>query len=356
MRTDLGIRADSVAALSVRLRSHGLDALQSTALVERVLEHARAQPVTSHAAYASHVPIAPRAVALPFTVVGGIEVPGGVPINIVTADYFRVLGIPLVAGRTFTDADRADTERVIVVNEAAARMLWPDGHALGGQARIVFNPEPSRVVGIVGQTLYHELTDRAVPYVYYPLSQQAGPAMGRGSFLARGTRGHAPALATLQEALRQVEPTLPFFDARSVARQLDQVMAAQRFGATLLGFFSVLALVIAGVGIYGVAAHTVASERREIGIRMALGGRAAAVVRGVMGRAAAATALGALGGVLGAVALVGLLDAFLYGVTPLDPLAFAWALGTLGGAAVLAAALPARRAAAVDPAETMRAE
>jgi ABC-type antimicrobial peptide transport system permease subunit len=113
---------------------------------------------------------------------------------------------------------------------------------------------------------------------------------------------------------------------------------------------------MAGVGIYGVAAHAVAATRREIGIRMALGARAGRVVADVLGSVMSATAVGALAGILGAVALVRLLDTFLFGVTPMDPLAFAWALAALGATALLAAVLPARWAARVDPAETMRTE
>jgi ABC-type antimicrobial peptide transport system permease subunit len=171
-------------------------------------------------------------------------------------------------------------------------------------------------------------------------------------------RGGWSALLAVQTGLSLCSWWVPRCSSEhsSVERQLDDVMATQRFGATLLGFFSLLALTMAGVGIYGVAAHAVAATRREIGIRMALGARAGRVVADVLGSVMSATAVGALAGILGAVALVRLLDTFLFGVTPMDPLAFAWALAALGATALLAAVLPARWAARVDPAETMRTE
>jgi ABC-type antimicrobial peptide transport system permease subunit len=149
---------------------------------------------------------------------------------------------------------------------------------------------------------------------------------------------------------------LPIEQPRAVARQLDAVLSAQRFGATLLGIFSGLALLIAAIGIYGVAAWTVATERREIGIRMALGARARRVLARVLGRTASATAAGAALGLAAAAVLARLVETFLDQVEPLDPGAFTAALLALGAAAALAAWLPALRAVRVDPAETMRSE
>jgi predicted permease len=356
LRTDLGFRPDSVAALSVRLRPHGATGEEAVRLVEAVLDQTRARPGITGAAFATHVPVSARTLALPFLPEGGERVPGGMSINVVTAGYFDLLGIPLLSGRTFDARDRGDGPRVIIVNEAAAELLWPGENPLGRGARIVFHERPSTVVGVVGQTLYHDLSDRDQAYVYYPLSQLAGPAASRASFLARSSGGSTRALEALRNSVDEVAPLLPTYAGRSVSDQLDTVLATQRFGAALLGLFSGLALVIAAVGVYGVASWAVAARRREIGIRRALGARTPRLLAGVLGAAAGAIVAGTAFGVLAALLLAGLLEVFLVGVAPLDGVAFGAALGALGLAALVAVALPARRAVAVDPAETMRAE
>jgi predicted permease len=357
LRTDLGFRADSVAAVTVRLRAHGVSGSDATALVDAVLAETRAHEGAGRAALALHVPLAPLSVGLPFEAPDGIgAVSGSMNLNIVTPEYFDVLGIPLRSGRLFDERDSGEGTPAIIVNEAAAALLWPGQNPLGRQGKITFNREPATVVGVVGQVTYHDLTEEDVPYVYYPLPQQLGIALDQANLVARGPRGSAGALEALRAAVQAVDPGLPLLNARSVERQIDDVLAPQRFGATLFTLFSVLALAISTVGIYGVAAYIVAARRRDIGVRMALGARRGAVVRGVLGGTLAATLAGTLLGVAGATALADLLDAFLYDIAPQDPLAFGAAVGALLLAALVAAALPARRAVRVDPVESMRAE
>jgi hypothetical protein len=277
-------------------------------------------------------------------------------INVVTPAYFEVLRIPLVAGRAFDERDAGDAPPVIMVNEAAARLLWPDGPALGGRARITFDRTHATVVGVVGQTLYHDLATRDEPYAFYPFAQLTGPALASGHFLARGDKGVGPALEALRAAIRDVDATLPVDAARAVHDQLGGVMATQRFGAALLGLFSALAVLITAIGVYGVAAWAVAARRREIGIRMALGADASRILTGVLGGTGSATAAGAALGLVAAAGLTRLLESFLYQVAPLDPAAFTAALASLALVATLAAWLPGRRAVRVDPADTMRTE
>ncbi|MEX2529552.1 MAG: FtsX-like permease family protein [Gemmatimonadota bacterium] len=327
LQTDLGIDTEGVAAATVRLRPHGVTMAEGVGVVDRMLDAARRHPTVTSVAYATHGPVGARQVALPFIPDEDEETRAGVPINVVTPEYFESLGIPLVHGRRFDERDAADAPLVIMVNEAAARQLWGDERPVGRLGRITFNREPATVIGVVGQTLYHDLTERDEPHVCYPLTQLPGPALSSGNLIAR-----------------------------AISDQLDRVLATQRFGTTLLGLFSALALLIAGVGIYGVASWTVAAGRREIGIRMALGAKSQRVLTGVLGRTASATAAGALIGLAAAVVLTDLLEAFLYGVTPLDRNAFFAALLALVFASVIATWIPARRAIRIDPAETMRTE
>jgi len=356
VHTDAGFRPDSAAAVSVRIRAHGVDSDQATLLVNRLLDATRSQPGVTRAALALHVPIASGAQRLPFVAAGGADNPVTASVNVVTPEYFGILGIPLRRGRLFTDGDRETGAPVIVVNEAAAALLWPERDALGGRAGISFGRNRAIVVGVVGQTLVDDLTSRDQPCVYYPFAQWPVLALASASLMARGPGGEAAALAGLDAAVRGTDPDLPVFDRRSVRAQIDTVLAPQRFGATLLGFFSVLSLAIAGVGIYGVAAQTVVGRRQEVGIRVALGAGAGHVVREVLGGTAVAAAGGAVAGLLCAAALAGLVRAFLFGITPLDPRAFTWAFTALAAVVLLASVVPAMRAIAVNPVESMRGE
>jgi putative ABC transport system permease protein len=195
-----------------------------------------------------------------------------------------------------------------------------------------------------------------LPYVFYPFAQTTGPALSGASLLARGPGGSDATLSALRTAVQRVDPTLPFYDERTIRAQLDQLLAPQRFGRTLLGALGLLALLLSGIGIYGVTAYTVATARREIGIRMALGASAGAVVRSVVARTALATGIGGVVGLALAAALVRTLETFLYEVAPLDPLAFAWAAAALAVTALVATSLPAGRAVRVDPAEMTRGD
>ncbi len=358
LSADLGFRADGVAAASVGLRQHGYTNANATSFVGGVLSTLQSDPSVSSAAFGLHIPLAPRAMALPVDAKDGAgRIDDGMNLNTVAGDYFGLLGIPLLQGRDFTATDDADAEAVAVVNASAARLMWPGLDPLGQRLQL-FPPfgKEAVVVGVVADAKYHTVTDVAVPYLYLPFAQQPGLAMTEAHFLARGTSDPQTALAALRRSIGDIAPALPLFGARHVDRQIASVLAPQRFGATLLGLFSVLALLIASVGVYGVAAQSVARERREIGIRIALGARASRVVRTVLGGVLAASAAGAVAGLVTAAGLTRLVGSFLYGVTPLDPVAFAGALVILGVAVVVASAGPAWRAAAVDPASTLREE
>lgn len=190
--TELGFDADSVAAVSVALRPHGYSSRTAPVFMEGVLDDLARQPGISGAAFALHVPIGPRRLKLPFEALddGGGEAEGGMNLNVVSKDFFEVLGMRIVAGRGFDETDAPDGERVVVVNESAAARMWPGQDPIGRSVRL-FPPwgRTSRVIGVVQDARYHDLVTDDVPYVFYPFGQETGVALDQASVLARSSRG-----------------------------------------------------------------------------------------------------------------------------------------------------------------------
>jgi predicted permease len=331
---------------------------RSLQLYRDVADRAARIPRVSAVAVATHVPLA-RAAMLPWSAgAGGVTTSDGKPVKVtaglasVTPGYFDVLGVPLVSGRAFTAADDGDADRVVILNESAAREFFANAPPLGRQIRL-FGPKGYTVVGVVRDTKYQSVRDEAVPFIFAPLEQE--PGVGGVSVLVRSSAPTA-ALPALRAALHEADPSVPLRDARLVARQIDRVLMPQRFGAVLFTVFGLVALAITAVGIYGTVAYTVSQRTTEIGIRSALGAQRGHIVRLVLRRTGIALGSGTLAG--GAVALAGTRAAehFLYGVAPTDPSAFA-AAGVLLVATTLVVALgPARRAARIEPSTALRAE
>jgi putative ABC transport system permease protein len=270
----------------------------------------------------------------------------------VTSNYLQVLRIPLIKGRYLSDEDRPGSTPVIVINQAAAQRYWPGQEALG--QRITINKEERFVVGIVGN-IHHlgpEIASRQEGYVPAEQDRQIGYA------LAVRTAGDPLALLpAVKSAIRTVNPEQRFTgDTFTLERYMDRLIAQRRFNMAVLALFGVLGLVIAAVGIYGVMAYVVAQRINEIGVRMALGATRSNVVVMVLRRAGALMALGLLLGGVGAWYLSAGLKSFLFEIQPNDLGIFAAALAVLAGAGLLASALPARRAATVDPLIALRSE
>jgi putative ABC transport system permease protein len=275
--------------------------------------------------------------------------------RIATPDYFRTMGIPLLAGRPFSPADGADAARVALVNHTMARTFWPEGTALGRRVRIKLLTGDGpwlTIVGVVGNVRHHGLEQEAHPELWVPAAQ----APVQGMVLVVRTGG-GPALATSQirAAVSELDPELPVPIA-----SLESVVAASvrapRSRTLLMAGFAGLALLLAAVGIYAVVSYTVGGLAREIGIRIALGARRSEVIRLVIGQNLVLTAIGIALGLAGAVMVTRYLDRFLFGVTPLDAATYVGASVLLGAVATLASYIPARRATRVDPLVALRAE
>jgi predicted permease len=270
-----------------------------------------------------------------------------------TPGYFEAMRIPVVAGRGFSGADRASSEPVAVLSALAARVYFPGGDAIGRRLAIGGDPTWRTVVGVAGDVRHWGLQESVNPMVYLPAAQ-AGE--GELTFVLRVEPGLEPEslAAPVRAAVREFDPALPVANLRTMQDVADASVVDERAQALLMTAFSLVALALAAIGIYGVTTRVVASRAREIGVRMALGARPGRIWREVMVENAWHVGVGLAMGVTAGVLLMRAAGAVLYAVAPWDPLTLAGVCLSLGVAAVLAAALPARRAMAMNPLRAMR--
>jgi len=272
----------------------------------------------------------------------------------VTPDYFRVMGIPLLAGREFTDADTADSPAVAVIDQALARRFFPGANPLGGRLALDWSPPVvAQVVGVVGSVKPETVQGEDWATVYSPYDQRPSPATN----LVVRTAGEPLALAaSVRGELRSLDPEQPIGEMQSGGQIVANAVAGARFSTLLLGLFGVISFVLASVGIYGVVSYDVGERVQELGIRMALGAQKGDVLRLILGHAARLAGLGIVLGLAGALVLTRLMTSMLFGVHPRDFGTYAAAAVGLAVVALSASYLPARRAMGLDPVTALRHE
>ncbi|HEY2906942.1 MAG TPA: ABC transporter permease [Vicinamibacterales bacterium] len=357
----VGFDANHILLVNVNSQRVAIDAAQRPALYERIRDSVSHLPGVAAAGLSFVTPIqgggiidqiqvSDGATVLP-TLVGGI---GNVYGNVVSPGWFNTLGIPLLAGRDFSETDRSGAAPVAVVNQAFARAFLngasPIGHTLTH-----LRGTRSEIVGVVADSLYGSLREPAMPTYYEPLAQAEVPPTPLPINLSIRTTSESPAQITKSVAadIDRIQPDLAT-TFRPLSDQVDAALVQERLTAILGTFFGALALVLAGLGLYGVTAYAVARRRGEIGIRLALGAAPIRVVRLVLSRVAGLVGVGILLGGLVSAWASQFVNSLLYGVTPRDPLTFAAAIATLVVVAAVAGWLPARRASRIDPAEALR--
>ena len=285
------------------------------------------------------------------------EAPVATPAQ-VTPDYFRVMRIALLRGRGFTAADRADAAPVAVVNETMARQLWPGADPVGRTLRMFSESQPwVTVVGVVKDVRSNGLQADVPAVMYFPHAQTGTSAYytPRSMALVVRTAGDPAALAgALRRTVRSLDANVPISSVQSMEQVVAGRIASRRFSTVLLGTFAALALALAGVGIYGVIAFGVSQRTYELGLRMALGAQRRAVLRLVVSEALGMTLVGLGLGLAGALAVGYLARSLLVGVPVADVPTLALVSAALAGVAILASALPARRASLVSPTEALR--
>jgi predicted permease len=274
--------------------------------------------------------------------------------RVASEDYFGAMGIPLVRGRLFDANDGPEAPHVAIISESLAATRWRDQDPIGRYVQfgnMDGDLRGFRIVGVVGDV--RELSPETLPGpLFYGYYQQR--MASRYSVVLRTGVSSAVASAA-REVVRDVDPDLPV-QVRTVEDAFDRAVAGRRFSLTLIGVFSVAALILATLGIYGLIAYLVAERTREIGIRQALGADSSHVLRLVLGTGAQLAVIGMVVGLVAALALTQLLEGMLFGVTPTDPVAFAAVMLVTSSAVLIASYLPARRALRVAPVTAMRTE
>ena len=333
---------------------------QRSAFFEQTAEQLQALPGVRSVTMTTTLPVAGRGNGAWFNMLDRplppTETPPGVPNRVVRANYFQSLGIPLVRGRFFTDQDRLDGSRAVIISESVARRFWPNEEALG---RRIYMGAPdnrvvpdSEIVGIVADVKQSGLEEQRSEAVYAP--HGLVPSITNFTFAIRTAGEPASLAASARGVVRRLDPAVPLVRVQTMDAIVARAMAPARSSMLLVGLFAAVSLGLAIIGVFGVLSYTVSQQTTEIGIRMALGASARSVALLVLGRGMKPVAAGVAAGVAGALVLTRFMETLLFGVTPTDPATYAAVSLLLAGIAAVASYIPARRATAVDPIRVLR--
>ncbi|MCI0567904.1 MAG: ABC transporter permease [Acidobacteria bacterium] len=358
MEVDPGFDSTNVLTMGVSLPdTKYTDAERQTAFIQQALENLKALPGVKSAAAVSTVPLGDSDLIYSL-VVEGRTVPKGQEPSAnwysVSPDYFQTLRIALVRGRVFTEHDDSTAKRVAVINESLARRIFPGEDPIGRQIRMGINSQAVReIVGIVKDVKHYALESRFTMQMYEPYRQQTRDSM---VFLLRTDTDPASLTSAARRAIFSLDKEQPVSEARTLEELVSASASQRRFNTLLIGFFAVVALVLAAVGIYGVVAYSVAQRTHEIGVRMALGAQKRDVFSLVLRQGMVLVVTGVILGLAGAMALTRLISQLLFNVSALDAATFLSTPLLLAAVALLACYLPARRASRVDPMVALRYE
>ncbi|MGH7575031.1 MAG: ADOP family duplicated permease [Longimicrobiales bacterium] len=350
MNVDFGFDPARVVVAELRLPIQRYRAAEEQqAFVDEILERTHVLPGAQAAAVSDAVPFAGAAIGSIELL--GRETPDGAPwawLSAVSPDFFRVLGLGLVRGGL--EPARAEEPGVVVVNQAFARAFFPGEDPIGRTIKY-FGAVEGRIVGVVTDARQQDLAVPPPPQLYYPIA--GGTYL---KFSIRTAEDPDAVAASLRALIRTVDPLLPIERVDVLGARVSESIARQRLYAVSLGVFSLIALLITALGLYGVTAYSVGRRTREIGIRVALGATAAHIRTTAIGRTARLAVAGVVLGLAGAAFTTRVLETLLFELSPTDPLIFGGVALVLGIAAVLAAYPPARRAARVDPMVALRTD
>ena len=353
-RMDPGFRPEGLLAAQVSFSDERYPTLErERALLTNATEQLSAQPNVVAAAFAAALPGRGTPFTAPFTIVGDATPdPSHLPVatpNVVSPDYFEAMGMPMRRGREFLSSDDSRAVRVAIVDELLARRFFGHRDPLGQRLVTMLGRDTVEIIGLVGSVKRFGLAEDNVPTIYIPYAQQP---LGRfsWSYLVVRSRGDPEGqTASLRHVLATLDPLVPVSDVQTMTERMMESIGTTRFATALASLFAVVALILGMVGIYSVLAYIVTQRRREIGIRLALGARAANVMTDVLRRGLVLAGIGVVVGSGVAWLLTRTLAALFLGVSPHDPVVFAGAAAVFAVVALAAASVPAFRTTRIDP-------
>jgi len=353
---NIGFNPRNAAVAAVDLGLAGYDESRGREFQRRLVEKIAALPGIQSAGLANTIPLS---IDQSHTTTARADKPEPKPSELIHANfymvdpgYFRTMQTRILSGRALDAHDRQGAPNVAIINRALADRLFPNENALGGRLA-GWGTGPAEIVGIAEDGKYGSLSDDNTPAVFWPILQHYNSTT---VIIARSPLPSDQLVGLLRNAVRELDPTLPFYQAGSLDDHLSYPLFPAHVAASMLGAFGVLAIVLAATGVYGVMAYAVARRRREIGIRMAIGATQGQVMGLVMRRTTVLLVIGASLGALAALSVGGLLSPILYNVSPKDPAAFALAVLLMAAVALAAAWLPALHAARIEPSSALREE
>jgi len=343
-------------------------AQQTAAFYQQVLQRIQNEPGVQSASAVNFIPLTSLGDATGVTIEGGAPPPPGeklsVSYRVIEQNYFRVLGIPLLRGRYFTEQDNTESHGVVMINETMARRYWPKEDPIGRRLQTKFpeakppwRPESINswltIVGVVGDVKDDASTDDTVPEMYLPYLQNPSSLM---NLLVRSTSDPLPLVQRVRSQVLAVDGNQPVYNIKTMEDVFSDSFAEPNVITSLLASFAAVALALAAIGVYGVTSYSVAQRKFEVGVRMALGAQPRNVLRLIVGQGLKLVLIGVGIGVAAAFAVTRIVSSQLYGVTATDPLIFVLVPVLLVVVAALANYIPARRALKVDPLIALRNE
>jgi predicted permease len=355
---DLGVKADNLLTMELSIpRLKYPEEQQRINFYEQLLGRVRNLPGVQKAAAVNYIPMGRSNTDSNFRVEGQQAPPKGkepdADNKVVTPDYFETMGTPIEQGRAFTEQDKKDTPRVVIINERMARRYFPAGDAVGH--RLIFSEEdgPVEIVGVAADVKNGDLDEEPELTVYLPFLQGSWWSM---TLVARTAGDPVEMVPAIRNEVQAIDQEQPIYNIRTMSQVIDESISPKRITMYLLGFFAFGALLLAAIGIYAVMAYSVTSRTHEIGIRMALGAQPRDILKLIVRQGLILTVIGVGLGLAGAFALTRAMTEMLNGVTPTDPLTFIGLSALLSAVALLACLVPARKATRVDPMIALRYE
>ncbi len=347
---DPGFDTHNLAMLTFDLGALNYDAARAREFERRALEAAQNTPGVKAATMANTIPLFFGGFGRTLFREGEDTSSGQSgkvsQVSVISPEYLQTMGIPMVRGQIFDSTVREDSPRVAIVNETAAKLIWPNEDPIGKRFKFFKDNDFTRVIGIVHDSKYNTLGEDPIPYIYTPLVQNPQPAV---TIFFRSQGDPRSVLSSVRSKVQEMDRNLPITNVWPIGEVISQSLWAASFGASLLAVFALIAMALCAVGIYGVVGYSVGQRIREFGIRMALGAQPRDVLLMVLRSSALIMAAGLTAGLVLSFVLARLVTSFLFGVNTNSPVAFLAMALILAAVGVLASYIPARRAAKVDP-------